>query len=280
MQDQEPPEQPPYAAPAPHRDASRRAQGAGGILIGLGLLAAKFKTALLLLVNLKWLFLGPKLLLSFGSMFLSVWLYALLFGGWKIGIVFVLMILVHELGHYLTWRNFGVPVNLPMFVPGLGAFVSSRGGTPAQNMAAAIAGPLFGIMAATVCWFYGLRTGDQFWIACAYIGYLINFFNLMPIPMLDGGAIAGALDARLWFVGIPIFVAFMVFVGPSVFSVLFIILIAVFALPRWIALWRGQIDPRGSGLSGIQRTLGGLAYLGLILLGVAGAAATHLARPS
>jgi len=280
MQDQEPPEQLPFAAPAPRPDAGRRARGAGGIAIGLGLLALKFKTALLFLLNLKWLFLAPKLLLSFGSIFLSVWLYAIWFGGVKIAIVFVLMILVHELGHYLTWRNFGVPVNLPMFVPGLGAFVSSRGGTPAQNLAAAIAGPLFGIMAATVCWFYGLRTGEQFWIACAYIGYFINLFNLMPVPIFDGGAIAGALDARLWYVGIPIFLAFMLFAGPSVFSILFIILIAFTAVPRWIALWRGQIDPRGSGLTGMQRTIGGLAYLGLILLGVAGAAATHIARPA
>ena len=258
-------------------DSGNRTKTAGGVLVGLALLAAKFKGALLLLLNFKWLFLGSKLLLSFGSMFVSVLLYAALFGGWKIAIVFVLMILVHELGHYLTWRNFGVPVNLPMFLPGLGAFVSSAGGTPAQNMAAAIAGPLFGIGAATVCWVYGLETGQRFWIACAYIGYFLNFFNLMPIPMLDGGAIAGAIDARLWFVGVPILIAFMVVFGVSPFSLIILLLIAFNAVPRLIALWRGEIDPRGSGLSGLQRTIGGIAYLGLILLGIAGAAATHVA---
>lgn len=250
---------------------------AGGVLVGLGLLLAKFKGALALLLSFKWLFLGSKILLSFGSMFVSVLLYAALFGGWKIAIVFVAMILVHELGHYLTWRNFGVAVNLPMFIPGLGAFVSSHGGTPAQNLAAALAGPLFGILAATVCWVYGLETGDRFWIACAYIGFFLNFLNLMPIPMLDGGAISGALDARLWYLGIPLFIAFIVLTRASVFSILFVILIAVSAVPRWIALWRGEIDPRASGLTPLQRTIGGVAYLGLVLLGVAGAAATHLA---
>ena len=260
-------------------DRGNRAKTAGGVLIGLGVLAAKFKGLLLLLFSLKWLLLGGKLLLSFGSMFVSVLLYAALFGGWKIAIVFVLMILVHELGHYLTWRNFGVPVNLPMFVPGFGAFVSSHGGTPAQNMAAALAGPLFGIGAATVCWIYGIETGQRFWIACAYIGYFINFFNLMPVPMLDGGAIAGAIDARLWFVGVPIFLAFMFYFGISVFSVIFLLLIGFTAVPRLIALWRGQIDPRGSGLTSMQRAIGGVAYLALILIGVAGAAATHIAPP-
>ena len=276
MHDHDPPE-PPLNAPAERPTPGRRARTAGGVLIGLGLLAAKFKTALLLLLNVKWLFLGSKVLLSFGSMFFSVVLYAAVFGGWKIAIVFVLMILVHELGHYLTWRNLGVPVNLPMFIPGLGAFVSSHGGTPAQNLAAAIAGPLFGIAAATACWLYGLQTGQHFWIACAYIGFFINFFNLMPIPMLDGGAIAGALDARLWFLGIPIFLVYMFLVGVSPFGVIILVLIAFNAVPRWIALWRGQIDPRGVQLTGFQRAAGGLAYLGLILLGIAGAAATNAA---
>jgi len=82
----------------------------GGILVALGLAAAKFKTLLVVLFSFKWLVLAPKLLLSFGSMFLSVWLYAQWFGGWKIGIVFVLMILVHELGHYLASRWRGVYV--------------------------------------------------------------------------------------------------------------------------------------------------------------------------
>ncbi|HEY4441162.1 MAG TPA: site-2 protease family protein [Candidatus Elarobacter sp.] len=272
---QEPQQQ--YLPPEPPRPKNgRKAQGLGGILVGLALIAAKFKTALLVLLNLKWVLVGLKFLPSFASIVLSLLLYAALFGGWKIAIVFVLMILVHELGHYLTWRNFGVQTNLPMFIPGLGAFVASRGGTPGQNLAASIAGPAFGILAATVCWVYGLETGQRFWIACAYIGYFLNLFNLMPIPMLDGGAIAGALDARLWFLGIPIFIAFMFFVGPSVFSVLFLVLIAFTAIPRWIALWRGQIDPRGSGLTGMQRTMGGVAYLGLLLLAVAGAAGTHI----
>src|SRR4030088_222168 len=80
--------------------------GVGGILVALGLAAAKFKVILGVLAGAKWLFLAPKLLLSFGSMFLSVWLYALWFG-WKFAVVFVLLILVHEMGHFVTFRNFG-----------------------------------------------------------------------------------------------------------------------------------------------------------------------------
>jgi Zn-dependent protease len=261
------------------RQTRQRGRGAlGGILIALGVLAAKFKAILTLLLSFKWLVLGSKFLLSFSTIFLSVWFYALAFGGLKIAIVFVLMILVHELGHYVTWRNFGVPARLPFFIPGLGAFVSApRTGSPAQNVAATLAGPLFGIAAAAACWAYGTSTHQHFWIAAAYIGFFLNFFNLMPIPILDGGTIAGAIDARLWFLGLPLFIAWMVVAHFSAFSLIFALLIAFYAVPRMLALLRGQIDPRGSGLTGSQRIATAIAYFVLALVAIGGAYATaHL----
>lgn len=249
----------------------KRAGTAGGVLVGLGLLAAKFKTLL---------FFAPKLLLSFGSMFLSVWLYALIFGGWKIAIVFVLMILVHELGHYLTWRNFGIPARLPMFIPGFGAVTSApRMGTPAQNTAAALAGPLFGVGAAAVCWAYGISTKEPFWFACAYIGFFLNLFNLIPTPPFDGGAIAGAIDSRLYLLGIAFLVGWVVFFGGfNVFSVLILILVGFTAIPRLKAVLQGRGDPYGYALSAPQRVVFAAAYIGLIIVAVAGAAATHIDR--
>ena len=271
--------------PAPKKE--RKGAGAlGGILVAGGLLLAKFKTILALLAGFKWLLIAPKLLFSFGSMFLSIWLYAVWFGGWKIAVVFVLMILVHELGHYFTWRNFGVAVSLPTFIPGFGAFVSSPGGTPGQNVAASLAGPAFGMAAAMVCWGYALFHGegttgvarDHFWFACAYIGFFLNLFNLIPVPPFDGGAIAGAIDARLWFLGIVLIGAWVLFFGGGVFGIVILILMAVTAVPRLIAIWRGQLDPRGSGLTAGQRAGTLVAYVALILIGIAGAAATHAER--
>jgi membrane-associated protease RseP (regulator of RpoE activity) len=254
---------------------------AGGILVTLGVLAVKFKTILAGVFALKWLVLAPKLLFSFGSMFLSVWLYAVWFGGWKIAIAFVALIVVHELGHYVTLRNFGLSPNLPMFIPGFGAFVSAPNyGTPAQSVTSSIAGPLFGAAAAAVCWGYGAATHEPFWLVCAYIGFFLNFINLLPIPMLDGGAIAGAIDARLWFVGVPLFLGLMLIIGVTPFSVIFIIVILVVAVPRLIAIWRGRLDPRASGLTPMQRTAAGIVYLALILLTLAGAAVTHIDRGS
>jgi Zn-dependent protease len=278
MHDDERPQEP--------KQGSGRARTAGGILVALGLAAAKVKGLLALLLSFKWLLIAPKLLFSFGSMFLSVWLYAQWFGGWKIGIVFVLMILVHELGHFLTWRNFGVNAALPVFIPGLGAFVSAPPtGTPAQNVAAALAGPIFGVAAAAVCWGYAFALGEpslapqaRFWTGCAYIGFFLNLFNLIPIPPFDGGAIAGAIDGRLWIVGIVLLGAWVLLVGHSVFGIVILLLLLVVAVPRVLAVLRGQVDPRGSGLLPIQRTVTFAAYIALILIAVAGATATHMAR--
>ena len=272
----------------PHqpKQGSGRKGAAGGVLVALGLAAAKFKTLLAVLLGMKWLIVAPKLLFSFGSMFLSVWLYAQWFGGWKIGIVFVLMILVHELGHFVTWRNYGVKAALPLFIPGFGAFVRAPAtGTPGQNVAAALAGPLFGVAAAAACWGYAFALGEpslapqaRFWTGCAYIGFFLNLFNLIPTPPFDGGAVAGAIDGRLWIVGIVLLGAWVLFFGHSVFGIVILLLMLVTAVPRVVAMFRGEVDPRGSGLLPVQRAVTFVAYIALVLIAVAGAAATHTER--
>lgn len=259
----------------------RGAGAAGGILVTLLALGAKFKAILVAVASLKWLIFAPKLLLSFGSIIASVWLYAL-FWGWKFGIVFVALLAVHELGHYLTFRNFGIPASLPLFIPGLGAFVSSpMSKDPARNAIAAIMGPVFGVLASAVCWGYGLATGEPFWIAAAYVGFFLNLFNLIPAYPLDGGRIAGAIDGRLWLLGAVLIVAWLgydvVRLGhvPSAFTVLILGFVLFSSLPRAIAAFRGVVDPRERIGSGMQRAILAISYFGLLAICAAGAAATQ-----
>jgi Zn-dependent protease len=253
----------------------------GGGIVALGLLAAKFKTILALLLGAKWLILAPKLLLSFGSIVLSLWLYATLWG-WKFGLVFIALILVHEMGHYVTFRLFGAAVSLPLFIPGLGAFVSSpMTGDPARNAVAAIMGPVFGIAASAACWSYGLSSGQPFWIAAAYTGFFLNLFNLIPAFPLDGGRVAGAIDGRLWLAGAALIVAYIVwshsFTSP--FALLIVIFVVVQSVPRALAAFRGQVDPTIRIGEPGQRAVLAVAYFGLLALCAAGAAGTHIDLP-
>jgi Zn-dependent protease len=261
---------------APTTQKKRRGGAAGGILVALGLAAVKFKAIFAVAFSLKWLIFAPKLLFSFGTMFLSIWFYAVLFG-WKIGVVFVLLILVHEMGHYVTFRNFGAAVSLPLFIPGLGAFVSSpMTSDPARNAVAALMGPVFGVAAAALCWGYGIATGEPFWIAAAYIGFFLNLFNLIPAFPFDGGRVAGAIDGRIWLVGVALLLGWVVaFRHFTPFTLLILIFVLVSSVPRGIAAWRGHVDPLLQVASPGQRGALAVAYFALIAVAVAGSAATQ-----
>jgi Zn-dependent protease len=267
------PPAPPHAAPP-----KRGWRTAGGVLGALAILALKFKGLLLLVLNLKWLLFVPKLLFSFGSLFVSIWFYALFFG-WKFGVVFVLLILVHELGHYVTFRNLGISAGLPFFIPGLGAFVAARGPAPSMTIEAiaTIAGPVYGLAAAGVCYALARNAHDPFWYAAAYVGFFLNALNLLPIPPFDGGRLAGIIDPRLWILGLAGFLAWIVFfhAWSSPFSLLFLIVVGVVAVPRIRALFAGYVDPRFAAVPPASRVAIAVAYFATLAIAVGGAAVTY-----
>jgi Zn-dependent protease len=249
-----------YVAPDDKKDrAKKTAEGIGAAGLGLGAILLKFKSLLLVLLNFKALF----LILKFGgSMFLSIWLYGL-FWGWKFALVFVLMILAHELGHYVTIRNYGLPARLPMFIPFIGAY--TVGGVP-ENLEhdayIALAGPLTGLGVAVICYVFALETHQPFWFMAAYIGAFLNLFNMIPALPFDGGRIAGALSPVLWVLG---FVAFLAFALTFHVSLFFVLLFALFALPSAIAGWRGYRDPRFATMTGAAKVRVGLWYIGTLM---------------
>jgi Zn-dependent protease len=266
--------QPPGPAGPPPPPPRKGWRNAGGAALAVALLAAKFKTVLALLLTFKWVFIGGKLLLSFGSIFASIWFYALAFG-WKLGVVFVLLILVHEMGHWVVLRGFGVPVSLPYFIPGLGAFVAQKAMTAnnVQDAASALAGPAVGIAASAICQAYGIATGNPFWVVAAHIGYLLNLFNLIPVLPLDGGRVAGSIDPRIWMLGLALFVAYLLSTGLNhPIAWLFLILVGASSIPRAIAAWRGVIDPRVRQTPPLVRGAIALAYFATIAIAAIGAA--------
>ena len=127
-------------------------------------------------------------LLKFSSIFIAVAAYALIFG-WKFAVGFVLLIFIHELGHYVEAKREGLSPKLPVFIPFLGAYVQYTRGHPWQTVRVAIAGPILGGAAAAVCLAIAQSNGSALMYALAYSGFFLNLLNMVPIGIFDGGAV-------------------------------------------------------------------------------------------
>lgn len=151
----------------------------------LALVLAKFKTVLFALLKLKFL-------LSFASF---IGLYWALWGP-KFGIGFAALVLIHEMGHYIDIKRRGLPVDMPMFLPGLGAYVrwNGMGVTQEVRAAVALAGPFAGWLAAAGCALIWRQTGDPLWAGLARVGAWFNVLNLTPVWIFDGAQAARALN--------------------------------------------------------------------------------------
>src|SRR5579875_3701967 len=101
------------------RDVRRRI---GSAFAAVAAVIAKFfaaiKGAVLLLPKVK-------LLTTAGTMLVSVVLYSLVFG-WAFAIGFVVLLLVHEMGHVIQLRREGIRASAPVFIPFMGAVVGMK----------------------------------------------------------------------------------------------------------------------------------------------------------
>lgn len=230
------------------------------------LLLAKLKTvATVVLPALKFLKLG-KILTTAGSMFVSVWFYSLAFG-WRFAVGFVLLIFVHEMGHvFVAWRQ-GLPISAPIFIPFMGALILAKAESKSAWNAAVmgIGGPIAGSVGALACWWLFTTTHNELFLGLAYVGFLINLFNLLPVFPLDGGWITGAVSPYLWLLGIVGLVAGFI-VG--YFHNPIIVILVVSALPR---LWQGIRSGVAFGPGVEPATLEQKVTMALAYLALAGA---------
>ncbi|MBI2300163.1 MAG: site-2 protease family protein [Armatimonadetes bacterium] len=167
------------ADPAQAKAARRGSgwQGGAAGVSGIALVLWKLKALLLGLTKGATLF---SMLLSFG-VYWTAW-------GWRFALGLVLSIYVHEMGHVLALRRYGIAATAPMFIPGFGAMIRLRERVtdPVAEARIGLAGPSYGLGAAVVCWIVALATGSPYWLAVAKVGAWINLFNLLPVWQLDG----------------------------------------------------------------------------------------------
>lgn len=131
---------------------------------------------------------------KFAGLFVSIGAYALI-GGWQWGIGLVVLLFVHEMGHWLEARRQGLHVSWPTFIPFIGAYVTIRhaGLTPWRSALISLAGPFVGGIGAAACWAIASSQGSNLFFTLAYTGFLLNLFNLIPVGFLDGGAVGRAV---------------------------------------------------------------------------------------
>jgi Zn-dependent protease len=158
-----------------------------------------------------------KFLLSFLAFFGFYWA---MFGA-KFGIGFAALILIHEMGHYVDVKRRGLPADMPVFLPGLGAYVrwQALGVSRETRAAISLAGPLAGFLAAVLCAAIWWQTGNPLWAALARAGAVLNVLNLTPVWVLDGGQAALALNKMERIILLTACLALWLVLGQGIFFV-------------------------------------------------------------
>lgn len=242
----------------------------GPIVALLVVLATKGKAILLLLPKLK-------IFTTSASMLVSIGAYALIWG-FPFAVGFVVLLLVHEMGHVYQLRREGIEASAPMFIPFLGAVVAAKslGNDAAAEARVGLAGPILGSIGTLVPLGIWLATGEEFWQALAFVGFFLNLFNLLPVLPLDGGRAMAALSPWVWAVGYAMLVA-LAFVFPNPILLLILIFGGMESWRRFKQ--RGTPESRAfHAIPGRTRALVAVTYLGLAALLAFGVAETHLER--
>jgi Zn-dependent protease len=239
-------------------------------LLALGALLAKFKFLIFAVAKFKVFTVAASMIVSVGA-------YALL-GGWWFGLGLVALIFVHEIGHVLELRRQGVPASAPLFIPFMGAFVGMKQmpKNAWKEAQVALAGPLLGTLGAVAVWIAGVALDSNFLKAMAFVGFLLNLFNLLPIVPLDGGRAVAALHPAVWIAGLA-GLAVLAYFRPN--PILLIVLL-LGGLEAWNR-WRNRNAPEQQEYYRVkpwQRVAVAAVYLGLAVFLAFAMHATHVPR--
>jgi len=242
----------------------------GAIVLLLVKFGAKLKALLLLLPKIKVFSTSATMLVSIGA-------YSLIWG-WRFALGFVLLLLVHEMGHVIQLRREGLEASAPMFIPFMGAVVwaKSLGDNAAAEARVGLAGPVLGSLGAAALIPVANATGNDLFQALAFTGFFLNLFNLLPVVPLDGGRAMAALSPWMWFVGFAGLVGMMLLFPNPI-----ILLIVLFGAMETWRRWQARKSPEAREyykVSPRDRLLVALVYLALVALLTYGMAETHIER--
>lgn len=104
-------------------------------------------------------------------------------------IVLTVVVVFHELGHFVAMKIYKYRDLGMFFIPLLGAYVSGTKQEVSQKQSAIIllAGPVPGIFLGIILHFLSIRLEVDFLQNVAWIFIFLNLLNLLPVYPLDGG---------------------------------------------------------------------------------------------
>jgi Zn-dependent protease len=201
----------------PDATGVRHAWRNGGVFAAIFAFLLKFKTILIIVATKgKLLLLGftklPTLIsmAAYGGYYWSRW-------GWPLALGLLVALYVHEMGHVIVLRRYGVKAGAPIFIPGLGAFVMLKQvlNNPRENARTGLAGPVYGLGATVLAYVAYRITGSTTFGAIASLSGVLNAANLLPIWTLDGGRGFVTLTRReRWIAAAGVAVIALVFHAP------------------------------------------------------------------
>jgi len=208
------------------------------------------------------------------SMLVSIVVYYAVFHSLLFAAGFVVLMLIHEMGHVLATWYFGLSASPPVFIPFVGAVINLREQPPNALVESivGIGGPVLGTIGALACYAAARAVGGPVGadlMSVAFAGFFLNLFNLLPVPPLDGGRVAAAVSPWLWLLGLAGLAGLIALEVKShaTYGVLILIMVLFYGMPRIRATLRTRWAqaPYYRISRAASWTMGAL-YLGLGLL--------------
>jgi Zn-dependent protease len=241
-----------------------------GFLLLIGVWALKTKGVFLLLFEkVRILFVNPfegfgaaQYAVAGGSFVVTIAAYTT---QWPLAVVvgFVVITLIHEIGHAIAIRAKGLRAGFMVFIPFVGGAVTLKGQprTAYDDAIIGLAGPFAGTLASLACLQIYKWIHDPLWLLIAFLGFGLNLINLLPIGMLDGGRISAAITKWMWVFGGAALV-YKVWDQPNPLTIL-ILLLAAFQV--YASLDREHTDANFYEVTVMQRTAIAILYFSLVI---------------
>lgn len=202
------------------------------------------------------------------SMVIAVAVYTWTWG-FPFALGFIAMLFIHEMGHVYVIRRYGIKTSAPMFIPFVGAVINMEESPKSWDEAMiGFGGPLAGGLASFTTMGLAMCLESQMIQRIAFVSFVLNLFNMLPMRPMDGGRIIQAVSPWIHVLGCVVGLVLTFVLASPLLGIMTFLGIAEIA--PLFKLGRQKEIPT------LDRMVVGVAYLVTIAALIYGAEATFL----